>query len=69
MRCAGIPSADRFPDLIIPATPRPIAALSLATAATGAAALSRAQLSPPNAILDVPIAADAYAISAPTAGR
>ena len=67
MWCAGMPPAGRFPDVIVPACA--IAALSLATAATGAAALSRAQLSPPNAIIDVPTAADAYATSPPRARR
>ena len=46
-----------------------IAAFSRATAATGAAAPSSAQFSPPNAIMDAPATADAYATSAPSESR
>ena len=51
---AGMPSAGRSPDGSAPAGA--IAGSSRSTAATGAAAPSSAQLSPPNAIIDTPTA-------------
>src|SRR4051812_25880202 len=63
MLCAGIAPAERVPDASAPAGF--IAGSSRRTAATGAAAPSRAQFRPPKAIIDVPTAADAYATVAP----
>ena len=61
---AGSPLASRSPDVSAPAGP--IAGFSLSTAATGAADPSSAQLRPPNAIIDVPIAAWAKTTTAPS---